>query len=443
MDFCYDEEGYNPLHRAVIGGNYDGFEYLIDNGMSVNVKTKNGRDILDLVIQHAPCTPGYHDYMKGITDVDLLRSRKYKEIASYVAKHTRLIKDRTPMQICNRNTETLSLSHLAAAKGLMEVLEAIKEVHGETYFNCSNYNNISTAFLLGFFGHSSLHLTEIQYSKRLSHSYAALYTKLALDFKTFVYPKGSVLWKCRHRVSNFRNTIPLLNCASKTNEEFLVLYIQSLKLTGVTSRDHYDKMLKQYGLHNINLSEKSDFDCAVREVRKYLKNPKRYKYKYLLEYKNLDYSYREFNCNMKRNASSKTCLTVISQKTILKRKAHRIFIHIGFRAFLSLIELLYEQELFEPFQFPIEIEVISDISHRIIYLSYLLYSINEFHSVKKYEFWDVLRNNGDTKGRKMVHAILNTPISEIRKWRGSVQSRRMSRNYLPSDEPLQKYVQNP
>ncbi|XP_055999537.1 uncharacterized protein LOC125656670 isoform X1 [Ostrea edulis] len=64
MDFCYDDEGYNPLHRAVIGGNYDAFELLINNGMSVNVRSKDGRDVLQLLIAHAPCIPDNYDVLK-------------------------------------------------------------------------------------------------------------------------------------------------------------------------------------------------------------------------------------------------------------------------------------------------------------------------------------------------------------------------------------------
>ncbi|XP_055999536.1 uncharacterized protein LOC125656669 [Ostrea edulis] len=452
MNFCYDDEGYNPLHRAVIGGNFDGFEYLIDNGMSVNVKTKDGRDILDLVIEYAQCSPEYYGFMKeamstnmsfsNTIEVDILRGRRYNKIASYIAQNTKLIKNRTPMQICNRNTNALSISHLAAAKGLVNVLKAIQINFGETYADCTNYINISTTYLLNFFGHLSFHTTEsIDFE-----SSAALYVRYALDFRPFLYPKGSVLWKCKRRISNFRNAKSLLSCASKANEERVVLSMQVIKLSGVKSGDDYDKFCQSCGYDKF-LSDKPQFNCIVNDVKKFLKNPKTYKYKYLLEYKRHEVLFEKVNCKMKRNKSKK-CLSIISQKIKLKRKAQSVFFSISVGIPWIIIGNLYEYDIMKPFQISVETEYVSTssstITYIIAYVSRLyLQHHHGFSSLKKYDYWDALRKSGNIRGKTMVRTILNTPISEIRKWKGTRQSRLMLRYILyndhASDTPLRDY----
>lgn len=64
-----------------------------------------------------------------------------------------------------------------------------------------------------------------------------------------------------------------------------------------------------------------------------------------------------------------------------------------------------------------------------------------FQFLKKYDYWDVLRRNGDPRAKKMVQLILNTPISEIRKWKGTRRSKCNIHFYddLPTDRPLLQY----
>lgn len=100
------------------------------------------------------------------------------------------------MQICNRATKDLSMSHLVAVKGHVGILEAIKENFGETHANCTKYDNISTAYLLSFFGHDDMpllwYIKKFRFPNIVFEPSAVLYIKLLFNFKKFVYPRNSL-----------------------------------------------------------------------------------------------------------------------------------------------------------------------------------------------------------------------------------------------------------
>ncbi|XP_048739485.2 uncharacterized protein LOC125653851 [Ostrea edulis] len=454
MDFCYDDEGYNPLHRAVIGGNYDAFEYLINNGMSVNVTSKDGRDVLQLLIEHAPCIPDDFDVrekrssnlpLSDTESLGLLRSRRYRDIGSYIAKNTTLLMKRTATQICNRKTNSLSIAHVVSATGLLEILEVIKGTFGETYTHCLNDRNISTAYLLSVFGHSSSNFANIDFSIYLMNSTAALYLKYAFDFKPFVLPRDSFYWKCKHRVTNFRNTRSLLSCTGKADEEFAILASQIIKLSGFKSREDFKKYCEF--CEDSEMSYDSYFDSILKGLREYWENPKRYKYKYLLLHKKQELLFENWSCKIRRDRKRSTkCLKILSEMILLKRQLHFIFSRISVDILLTNIIHLYDHEIMLPFEILPRNTIADRLGRTYFYRSILLSQIHPgFQLSKEYDYWDVFRRNGDTRSKKMVQTILNTPVSEIRKWKGTERSRlimlhQFEHSYVrPTDRPLNVY----
>ncbi|XP_048739417.2 uncharacterized protein LOC125653822 isoform X1 [Ostrea edulis] len=455
MDFCYDDEGYNPLHRAVIGGNYNAFELLINNGMSVNVKSKDRRDVLQLLIEHAPCIQDDFDVLNKISlnlslsyteSVAHMRSTTYGDIGCFIARNTTLLMKRTPTQICNRTTSSLSIAHVVAAKGLLEILEVIKETFGETYYHCLNHQNISTALLLSVFGHSQLHFLNIEIPTYLKESIVALYLKITFDFKAFVYPRDSLFWKCKYRVRNFRNTRSLQSCAGKVEEENAILMSRVIKLSGFKSREEFRKYCEICNDNEINLD--SGFDTILKELREYWENPKRYKYKYLLQHKKQELLFENWNCKIRRDRKRSTkCLEILSEMIHLKRHLHSYFSRISVNILLTAIIPLYDQEIMLPFQFLPYNEYLGKLSRHYVYMSmFISQKYPGFQLSKEYDYWDVFRRNGDKRNKKMVQIILNTPVSEIRKWKGTERSRRIMLHHfehsyddLPTDRPLLQY----
>lgn len=48
LDLCLDNNGYNFLHRSIIGGNFKAFSLLRIHGMSCSVSTRDGRNLIQL-----------------------------------------------------------------------------------------------------------------------------------------------------------------------------------------------------------------------------------------------------------------------------------------------------------------------------------------------------------------------------------------------------------
>lgn len=55
LDNCVDANGHNFLHRSVIGGNYIAFRFLRQLGMSYSTKTRDGKNLIQLLVDNAPC----------------------------------------------------------------------------------------------------------------------------------------------------------------------------------------------------------------------------------------------------------------------------------------------------------------------------------------------------------------------------------------------------
>lgn len=215
--------------------------------------------------------------------------------------------------------------------------------------------------------------------------------------------------------------------------------MQHIKLSGVKSKYVYDKRCQICGYDKMCL--KREFNCVENNIKNFLKNPKEYKYQYLLKYKNLMVSFEKLNCKISKN-ESKQCLSIITEEAQLKRKVQTVFFKASVKIPFTAISL-YEHDIVKPFHFPIE-NYFSKISDGILHLSIrssLVY--RGFNSLKKYDYWDVFRGNGDKRKMEMVRTILNTPISEIRKWKGTSKNRHIFRNPplddLPSDRPLHNY----
>lgn len=163
---CTDANGYNFLHRSVIGGNYMAFRFLSKLGISFFTKTRDGKNLLQLLVDHAPCfkeeekirelvltTREKNSIVHEPWTESNFGSGSYIAISSFLAKETRLVMQMTLYEICNHASESLSFTHIVAAKGLIVLLLSIEEHFGPHALNCVNKNGFKTEFLLRFFNH--------------------------------------------------------------------------------------------------------------------------------------------------------------------------------------------------------------------------------------------------------------------------------------------------
>ncbi|VDI10523.1 Hypothetical predicted protein [Mytilus galloprovincialis] len=54
LDRCFDKDGYNLLHRAVIGGNLLGTQFLVNKGMKLSHVSHHGQSALQILLSKAP-----------------------------------------------------------------------------------------------------------------------------------------------------------------------------------------------------------------------------------------------------------------------------------------------------------------------------------------------------------------------------------------------------
>lgn len=166
LELCVDDNGYNFLQRSVIGGNVFAFHNLTNLGMSCSVKTRDGKNLLQLLVDSAPCFEEENYKREFVVSLVYKNSKvqntwientfsaeSYKAIASYLARNTTLLTDMKLHEVCNNASETESFSHKVAGKGLTDVLAVMENHFGSKAVDCVNKYNVTTGSLLLFFKH--------------------------------------------------------------------------------------------------------------------------------------------------------------------------------------------------------------------------------------------------------------------------------------------------
>lgn len=163
LDLCMDLQGYNFLQRSVIGGNKLAFQLLLKLGMSCSTTTPDGRNLIELLVDSAPCFEekdkrrkvAMSTFKKSSTAnktwiENNFASDSYNAIASYLGRKTRLVRKIKVRKLCNTASDSLSFTQKVAAKGLKELLIEIENKLDQT---CVDKNNLTIAILLHFFNH--------------------------------------------------------------------------------------------------------------------------------------------------------------------------------------------------------------------------------------------------------------------------------------------------
>lgn len=118
---------------------------------------------------------------------------------------------------CLQNTPDLSDYHILVAKGFLSVYEFPEE---KEILKCKNRYRITPAHLAYFFNHSSPYQENINTKRFNDNHFSALFFKVVMDFRTFVFPKHSKAWTCVQYVHKFNRMSlkKLVSLASLENE---------------------------------------------------------------------------------------------------------------------------------------------------------------------------------------------------------------------------------
>lgn len=432
LDLCVDDNGRNFLHRSVIGGNYLAFHFLRKEGKSFYTKTRDGRNLLQLLVDSAPCfeeKPKRRKLVLFIYDKNgevekswienIFISDSYNAIASFLVNETRLLDDMSLHEICNPASESLSFSHKVAAKGILAVLLEIEKQFGSNASSCANKNNITSGTLFNFFNHFDKLPMSFGKSNINHDLIAPLFLKILMDFKPFLFPKYSVVRKCNYRMKNYRNIRSMEICIFRLEKEYLRLLQQFFKISGIKSNEDFGRSFRgdngcfaKYlsALKSINEIPKSSLEptCLTKDwILKKLQT----------------------ECSKTSRSSKKIkrtlCYEIIS---ILVKKGKYIeysYSRVKVKYFFLLVSL-YQSKINIPYESvgrfitkSTGVEFV-DLSFESAYLRSAVKP--DFHMHKKYKFWDWFKSCKNCLAKIMMNRISSLSAWDIRKWKGSMNS---------------------
>lgn len=412
--------------------------------MSCSMLTRDGRNLLQLLVDSAPCfeeTNTKREIEAVILSKDseiqkfsienTFSNLSYNVIALYLVKQTRLLNDMKLHENCNHASESLSFSHKAASKGLIILLTTIEKQFGIHAFNCLNKNNITTSILMRFFNHFykfPLFLRSIHVLPE-PDMIASFFLKILMDFKPFFFPKYSVEKKCNYRIRNFRNISDMGICGLKLEKEFLSFLQQYVRISGVKSKKDIAEMLSKTLWQSKCEADtcSNEFVNVLATIKRLNENPKAY-----LDLSNniFDKTLKLLNVNGCLNSSSSkniskvistNCCKWISLITRLKKILKSSYSIIKNKKMFLLFSL-YQNQLNVPFEHS-EL-LINDnwdvYQHFCIDFSQNMFNIKpEFHMQKKYDIWNWFKSCKNCNAKEMIKQISVSTVREIQQWKGS------------------------
>jgi len=154
IDECFDEEGFNALHRAAQGANLVAIERYLFWGANVSLETENGFSPLWLSILHAV---KYRPYLnlERPSVLTALEVEMASLSASAILNH--ILVNGTYDVGCNESRSDLTLYHVAASRGMWQFIAHLLSSEGITGIdvNCPNKDGITPMYLAKFIGGES------------------------------------------------------------------------------------------------------------------------------------------------------------------------------------------------------------------------------------------------------------------------------------------------
>ena len=151
INSCLDSEGFTPLHRAAQGANLVVIHYLLSNSANDSILSPQGHDALSLAILYAGSNiwrlSAFNKW-----DEQVLEMTRTSDATIELLRHA--MKSRGYRVKCDSSKPELTLYHLAASRGLVNVIE---ELFNERKFHqldvdCPNADGITPMYLARVFG---------------------------------------------------------------------------------------------------------------------------------------------------------------------------------------------------------------------------------------------------------------------------------------------------
>lgn len=326
----------------------------------------------------------------------------------------------------------LSFVHKIFAKGFIEQTNFLQKF-SEFNVLCKNELSVTSEHLGVFFNHLVPYFEDNFTRDFLQKNYVALLFKVALDYKTFVFPNNSMIWHCsRIRNVHQRKISKKLDCLEKL--ERIVLNL----LTGVC------KLRNEWCKHIFKVKDILNYVKTMpwynKEVLKQLKKLKKLRYAYKVPSYNHLYSktiriMMPIRClcsngiNSMSSGKSMMCLKRIS---VINKINLRISskIQACLQMIFPLSYLIYHEKIYNLPNLANR-NTVDNVKVMIAYAS-----VPNFHNSPVFEYWDVLRSQFNDPFREMTTTILSSSTTEILRW---VTVGATTKEGLPFDNPLTAY----
>lgn len=477
LDLCMDSKGYNFLQRSIIGGNKLAFQLLLKLGMSCSTTTRDGRNLIELLVDSAPCFEE-KDKRRKVKMSTLkisstvhktwiennFASDSYNAISSYLVRKTRLIRKIKVRELCNNASDSLSFTQKVAAKGLVDLLI---EIENKFDRNCVDKNNLTIAMLLHFFNHFAKFPLRFQllqkYDKTNRKTITALFLKILWHFKPISPPKHSVERKCKFRMKNYRSIRRMGLCAFSMEKESLLITHQYLKISGVKLKTN--SMIYEMNIfRNINYLKDYLIDTPISlNIPNASENPHALSNATIVLYDSILQGLRKYRCidrfytysnsfKMRFTPFDKTsgriCCKLISYFKKVKLFFEYLY-SLGKVKMKFLLLHLYHKKLNIPFErdkkFLIRGKEFGYIDVYLQSLVAITLKKPEFHMHKRYSFLDWFKSCKNCLANEMIRQITLSTIWDITRWKGSDENIFLKLNLKPTfiskdaDTPLNKY----
>lgn len=306
---------------------------------------------------------------------------------------------------CSQNTTELSGHHILAAKGFLSIL---KNVQDRKILKCKNKYLITPIELAYFFNHSFPYKEYLDIKQFHEDHFGALFFKIVMDFRTFVFPKHSKAWRCLQYLHIFnRMSQKKLVCLYSLENEICSLlselYIDDWR---VVFKMFTLKKLHKYGIRA--LKHPFDFISYFQHVRttcQYRKNDLSVVAKYFMAS-----SIIQKDClNIVDSLKSRLCLKYIIFLN-KQRKYVNYKIQSALVMYFPLCYLIYHKFIIE----------LPDLAQKntieIIQIMNTYGSAPFFHNNPKFDYWNKLNSPFANPFRTMINTILISNLPEILSW---------------------------
>lgn len=284
LNHCLDSEGFNILHRAIIGGHVAAVKYLIYKvGMKLTIKTKNEHNILLKTVEQSTNivlkkeTDFYlvetqdRQHIKYINEIS--NTKNYEGMVSFL-----LLNDKNlhiPVKALCNEEKGISLIHIAAAKGLISLLEYSFSKYGINVLKCENIHRFTPLYFAKVFNQEKT--IEFLQNKELFVIYPSFVVEMNFILKLLhrfeiPFAAESAFWKCKRLKTypiNARLIHKYFKCMYGLTQELFRLR----KFSGVHVKGVLDSQIVKYIK---SFSSYSRLHCYTDEHNYFLYNEREY-----------------------------------------------------------------------------------------------------------------------------------------------------------------------